>query len=171
MIRIAFTLTVLLALSACTTYQVIPTTNSVPGTRSGQVDILYSNPQRPFRSVGMVSAKRYKPGWTDPTIADALDQLRAAGAEVRADAVIVRGRQANDGRRTITVEGEAIQYTDVADSGPQSHAAAAGFSSGRGCGDPALLSDANGVTLYQARCPAGATLIIECRGTTCNARN
>lgn len=164
-IVIAFTL------AACTSYQVIPTTNSVPGSRSGQVDILYSTPQRPFRSVGMVSAKKYKPGWSDPTIADALPQLRAAGQQVGADAVIVRGKQANDGRRLVTIEGEAIQYTDVAGSGPDSAAAAHGFSSGRGCGAPALLSDANGVALYQAKCPAGATLIIECRGVTCNARN
>lgn len=158
-------------LAACTTYQVVPTTNSAPGSRSGQVDILYSPPERPYRSVGMVSARKYKPGFTDPTISDALIQLRAAGAEVQADAVIVRHTQANDGRRLITVEGEAIQYTDVAGSGPQSAAAAAGFASGRGCGTPALLSDANGTSLYQAKCAAGATLIIECRGLKCNARN
>lgn len=160
-----------LALAGCTSYQVMPTTNSVPGTRSGQVDILYSNPPRPFRSVGMVSAKKYKPGFSDPTIADALEQLRAAGQQVQADAVIIRHTQANDGRRLITVEGEAIQYTDLAGGGPSSAAAAAGFASGRGCTAPALLSDAGGTTLYQARCPAGATLIIECRGVTCNARN
>lgn len=170
MIRFAC-IALLLSLAGCTSYQVIPTTNSMPGTRSGQVDILYSNPQRPYRSVGMVSARKYQPGWVDPTIADALDQLRAAGAQVQADAVIVRSRQANDGRRLITVEGEAIQYTDVAGAGPDSAAAATGFSSGRGCGAPTLLSDANGVALYQARCPAGATLIIECRGLSCNARN
>lgn len=162
---------IVLALAACTSYQVIPTTNSVPGTRSGQVDILYSTPQRPFRSVGMVSAKKYKPGWSDPTIADALPQLRAAGQQVGADAVIVRSRQANDGRRLVTVEGEAIQYTDVAGAGPDSAAAAAGFAGGRGCGSAALLSDAGGTALYQAKCRAGATLIIECRGVTCNARN
>lgn len=159
------------ALGGCTTYQVVPTTNSLPGSRSGQVDILYSNPQRPFRSVGMVSARKYKPGFTDPTIADALEQLRAAGQQVSADAVIIRHTQANDGRRLITVEGEAIQYTDVAGAGPTSAAAARGFSSGRGCGDPSLLSDADGVSLYQAKCPAGATLIVECRGEACNARN
>ena len=161
----------LATLAGCTSYQVIPTTNSVPGTRSGQVDILYSTPQRPYRSVGMVSAKKYKPGWTDPTIADALPELRAAGQQVGADAVIVRGKQANDGRRLVTIEGEAIQYTDVAGAGPDSAAAAQGFAAGRGCGVPSLLSDANGTALYQAKCAAGATLIIECRGLVCNARN
>lgn len=160
-------------LAGCTSYQVVPTSNSVPGTRSGQVDILYSNPQRPFRSVGMVSAKKYKPGFSDPTISDALQQLRAAGAQVGADAVIVRGQVAGGGTRMITVEGEAIRYTDVSagETGVESAAAASGFSSGRGCGRPALLSEHDGVSLYQASCPSGATLIIECRGQTCNARN
>lgn len=169
-IRLAL-VTAAILVGACTTYQVVPTTNSVPGSRSGQVDILYSTPQRPFRSVGMVSARKYKPGFVDPTVSDALNELRAAGAQVQADAVIVRHAQANDGRRVITVEGEAIQYTDVAGAGPQSAAAAAGFAAGRGCGTPTLLSDAGGVSLYQAKCAAGATLIVECRGTTCNARN
>jgi hypothetical protein len=161
--------------SSCSTYQVVPTTNSEPGSRSGQVDILYSTPQRPYRSVGMVSARKYKPGFVDPTVSDALVQLRSAGQQVGADAVIVRNKQANDGRRVVTVEGEAIQYTDVATTGSSASAASAasakGFSSGRGCGSPSLLSDANGVTLYQAQCPSGATLILECRGESCNARN
>lgn len=101
-----------LSLAACSTYQVTPTTNSAPGTRSGQVDVLFSPPQRPYVSVGIVSAKRYKPGFTDPTVSDALPQIRAAGAEVGADAVIVRNsRTAND--RHIVVEGEAIRYTDL----------------------------------------------------------
>jgi hypothetical protein len=163
-----------LAVAGCSTYQVTPTTNSTPGTRSGQVDVLYSPPQRPYTSVGIVSAKRYKPGWTDPTASDAVPQLREAGAQVGADAVIVRSTRAlND--RHVVVEGEAIRYTDVASNGGQgtvqTAAAAQGFSSGRGCGVPTLLSESNGVTLFQAKCPAGATLIVECRDLQCNARN
>ncbi|WP_185823158.1 hypothetical protein [Xanthomonas sp. GW] len=164
-----------LLLAGCTSYQVVPTTNSAPGARSGQVDILYSTPQRPFQSVGMVSAKKYKPGFTDPTISDALEQLRAAGSQVRADAVIVRHTQANDGRRLITVEGEAIRYTDIATAGSMeavgNAAAAKGFASARGCEAPVSLGESSGAMLYQAKCAAGSTLIIECRGETCNARN
>lgn len=166
---------VIFALSGCTTYQVVPTTNSAPGTRSGQVDILYSNPQRPYYSVGSVSARKYKPGFADPTISDALEQLRAAGSQVHADAVIVRHSVGQNGTRTITVEGEAIRYTDVgsaAGSEAAGNAAAAkGFASARGCSAPTLLSDAGGSILYQAKCAAGATLIIECRAQACSARN
>lgn len=160
-------------LTGCSTTQVTPTTNSAPGVRSGQVDVLYSPPQRPYQSIGIVSAKKYKPGWTDPTASDAVPQLRAAGAQLGADAVIVRSSRSNNDRHVV-VEGEAIKYTDVGEPNSTiagSGAAAAGFSSGRGCGAPALLSESNGVTLFQAKCPTGTTLIIECRGQDCIARN
>lgn len=162
-----------LALSACSSYQVTPTTNGVPGTRSGQVDVLYAAPQRPYRSVGIVSAKRYKPGWSDPTVSDAIPQLLETAAQVGADGVIVRGSVPGGGTRFITIEGEAIRYTDVAadQSAVTSTALAKGFSNGRGCGDVSLVSDSNGRAVYQSKCPAGLTLLIECRGQSCNAIN
>ncbi|MEP6908261.1 MAG: hypothetical protein ABI858_09815 [Pseudoxanthomonas sp.] len=161
-------------LAGCSSYQVVPTTNSVPGTRSGQVDVLYSTPPRPYISVGTVSATRYKPGWTDPSVSDALPELRAAAAKVNADAVIVRSSRSNNDRH-IVVEGEAIRYTDVADQGSTSSvetaASARGFSNGRGCGDVSIVSDSNGRTVYQSKCPGGRTLIIECHVQSCDALN
>lgn len=164
-----------LALSACTTYQVTPVTNSTPGTRSGQVDVLYTNPTRPFQVIGMVSAKKYKPGFSDPTVSDGIPQLRAAAAEVGADAVIVRSHNAPKDRRIIHMEGEAIRYTDVAGGGSQAGvsmaALAKGFSNGRGCGNVSLVSEKDGRWVYQATCPAGRTLLVECRAEVCNAIN
>ena len=161
-------------LAGCSTTQVTPTANSVPGSRTGAVDVLYSTPSRPYRSIGIVSAKRYKPGWTDPTTSDAVPQLRAAGAQLGADAVIVRGSRSNNDRHVV-VEGEAIVYTDIsgADSGEAVRigALAQGFSIGRGCGNVSLISASEGRYVYQAVCPAGRTLIVECKGTTCNAIN
>jgi hypothetical protein len=167
-------LPLVVALAGCSSYQVVPTTNSVPGTRSGQVDVLYSTPQRPYVSVGTVSATRYKPGWTDPSVSDALPELRAAAERVGADAVIVRSSRSNNDRH-IVVEGEAIRYTDVAKRGASSTvemgALAKGFSNGRSCGDVSLVSDSDGRSVYQAKCPGGRTLIIECRGQSCDALN
>ena len=161
-------------LGGCSTTQVMPTANSNPGTRSGTVDVLYSAPQRPYVSVGIVSAKRYKPGWTDPTISDAIPQLRDAGAQVGADAVIVRGSRSNNDRHVV-VEGEAIRYTDVAtatnSASAQAANAANGFSSGRGCGKVAVVSDDASRMVFQAKCPSGNTLLIECRADRCNAMN
>lgn len=93
-----------LNLSACSSYQVV----RVDGPDQG-VDVLYSAPTRQYEVIGTVSAKRYKPGWTDPTVSDALPQLKAAGKDVGADAVIVR-HTTKDGSRHIVVEAEAIRY-------------------------------------------------------------
>lgn len=107
------------SLAACSGYQVhsnLPAGAYVAPTNASAVQVLYSPPQRPYESVGIVSARRYKPGWTDPSVGDAVPQLQAAGAQLGADAVIVRGDRAlND--RHITVEAEAIRYTDKAEAG------------------------------------------------------
>jgi hypothetical protein len=85
-----------------------PGTTIVP-TNASSVQVLYSPPQRAYESVGIVSVVRYKPGWTDPSLSDALPRLQAAGSKLGADAVIVRSeRSLND--RHVTVEGEAIRY-------------------------------------------------------------
>lgn len=57
-----------------------------------------------------LGANRYKPGWTDPTVSDAIPQLQAAGAQIGADAVIVRSDRSNNDRHVV-VEGEEIKFT------------------------------------------------------------
>lgn len=99
-----------IALQGCTTTQISrnPGQGYAP-TQSSQIAILYSAPKREYESLGIVSAKRYKPGWTDPTVADAVPQLRAAAAQLGADAVIVL-QSSNSQSRNVNVEGEAIKY-------------------------------------------------------------
>jgi hypothetical protein len=101
----------LLALAGCSTTQVHrnPSALYAP-TSSSHVAILYSAPKRDYESLGVVSAKRYKPGWTDPSVADSIPQLQDAGAQLGADAVIVL-QSSNSQSRNVTVEGEAIRYT------------------------------------------------------------
>lgn len=172
-----------LLLTACTTYQVTPTTNAAPGSRSGVVDVLFAPPARPYTSVGIVSARKYKPGFVDPTTSDAIPQLQAAGAQVGADAVIVRSSQANDGRRLITVEGEAIRYNDVSPIGSSTAAATAAPASPAAGYEAALRYAAergcasNGVSMvsgnvYRASCSStGRSLIIQCQGQSCKEVN
>lgn len=74
------------------------------------MQILYSPPQRAYTSIGIVSANRYKLGWTDPAVSDAIPRLQAAGAEIGADAVIVRSDRSNNDWY-IVIEGEAIKST------------------------------------------------------------
>jgi len=98
------------ALAGCSTYQAHSNLPSpYARTNASQVQILYSPPQRPYTSIGIVSATRYKPGWTDPSVSDAVPQLQAAGAEIGADAVIVRSDRSNNDRHVV-VEGEAIRF-------------------------------------------------------------
>jgi hypothetical protein len=102
------------ALAGCSTYQAhsnLPTPYAP--TNASQVQILYSPPKRAYTSIGIVSANRYKPGWTDPTVSDAIPQLQAAGAQIGADAVIVRSDRSNNDRHVV-VEGEAIKFTNDA---------------------------------------------------------
>ena len=99
------------ALAGCSTYQAHSNLQTpYAPTNANQVQILYSPPQRAYTSIGIVSANRYKPGWTDPTVSDAIPQLQAAGAQIGADAVIVRSDRSNNDRHVV-VEGEAIEFT------------------------------------------------------------
>lgn len=98
------------ALVGCSAYQARSNlaTPYAP-TDPSRVQVLYSPPQRAYTSIGIVSANRYKPGWTDPTVSDAIPQLQAAGAQIGAGAVIVRADRSNNDQHVI-VEGEAIKF-------------------------------------------------------------
>lgn len=90
-----------------------------PQGTSGGVAVLYTTPTRPYNSLGVISAKKYKPGWSDPTVGDAIPQLVQAAASMGADAVILR--QSEDAAmqdRFIRVEGEAIKYADGLNGAP-----------------------------------------------------
>lgn len=104
----------LAALAACSTTQIYdnrPAGMATTAPANGVVQVLYSYPTRPYEVIGVVSAKRYKPGWTDPTVSDAIPQLREAGMKLGADAVVVRSSRSNNDRHTV-VEAEAVKYLD-----------------------------------------------------------
>lgn len=107
-------LLLLALISGCSSTQVYSNypAGTAPGrANSGHVAVIYSYPTRPYDVIGVVSAKRYKPGWTDPTVSDAIPQLQAAGAQLGADAVVVRSSRSSNDRHTV-VEAEAIRYLD-----------------------------------------------------------
>jgi hypothetical protein len=103
-----------LLLAGCSSTQIYdnrPVGMPTTAPASGVVQVLYSYPTRPYEVIGVVSAKRYKPGWTDPTVSDAIPQLREAGMKLGADAVVVRSSRSNNDRHTV-VEAEAVKYLD-----------------------------------------------------------
>ncbi len=100
-----------ISVSACTTTQIYRN----PGIGvAGGVQVLYQTPARPYESLGIVSAKKYQPGFSDPTVADAIPQLQAAAQQMGADAIVVHNSQDGGGTRMIRVEAEAIRFTDKA---------------------------------------------------------
>lgn len=179
---------VLLALAGCSTMQSTPYVNSNTGyapSQSGRVDVLYSPPQRPHVSIGTVSAKKYKPGWSDPTVSDAIPELRLAAAQIGADGVIVRGSVPGHGSRFITVEGEAFRYTDVVNRSSNGVSSTPVASTGRYTGDPEAaarsfasslqcgqsfkrVSEIDGRIVFEGQCPSGKRFI-ECGAGICKA--
>jgi hypothetical protein len=132
-------------LAGCSTTQVYSNypAGTMAGTNTtGQIAVLYSTPSRPYEVLGVVSANRYKPGWTDPTVNDAIPQLRAAGLQLGADAIIVRSSRSLNDRHT-DVEAEAIRYTDGLGPTPQRAAPQSQQSQSREL-DPAKRCDACG---------------------------
>lgn len=102
-----------IAVAGCSTTQVysnLPAGAPVPVNESGHVQVFYSYPPRPYEVVGVVSAKRYKPGFTDPTVSDAIPQLQTAARQLGAHAVVVRNSRSLNDRHTV-VEAEAIRWT------------------------------------------------------------
>ena len=112
--RILVIMLALAGLAACSTTQIYdnrPVGVATTAPANGVVQVLYSYPTRPYEVIGVVSAKRYKPGWTDPTVGDAIPQLREAGMKLGANAVVVRSSRSNSDRHTV-VEAEAVKYLD-----------------------------------------------------------
>lgn len=105
-------LILLAGLAGCSSTQIYdnrPAGMAASAPANGVVQVLYSYPTRPYEVIGVVSAKHYKPGWTDPTVSDAIPQLREAGMKLGADAVVVRSSRSNNDRHTV-VEAEAVKY-------------------------------------------------------------
>ncbi len=99
------------ALAGCSTHQAHGNlaTSGAP-TGRGKVPILCSPLQRAYTSIGIVSANRDKPGWTDPTVSDAIPQLQAASVQISVDAVLLRSNRSNNDRH-VAFEREAIKFT------------------------------------------------------------
>ena len=113
------TLVLSFALCGCTTVQthsfegasVVSETGNRGQSRmqNNNIQILYSEPRRDFESLGTFSVRKYKPGFSDPTVSDAIPELREAAGRLGADAVIIRRTTSHETRFT-TIEGEAIRW-------------------------------------------------------------
>lgn len=115
---VLFSGALVLALSGCTTVQThsfgnasVSNASGHAGQRSvvGNIQVLYAEPHHDYDTLGTFSVRKYKPGFSDPTVSDAIPELQEAAGQLGADAVIVRRAEPN-GARIITIEGEAIRW-------------------------------------------------------------
>ena len=118
LLSIALLLATTLLSTSCTTVQThsfgsapVVTKAGQPGQMAyrGNIQILYAEPRRDYHSLGTFSVRKYKPGWSDPTVTDALPELRQSASQLGADAVIIR-HTTTQNTRFITIEGEAIKW-------------------------------------------------------------
>lgn len=107
-----------LLLGGCTTVQTygygssaVPSNGYASAAKpaAGRIQILYAQPQQAYESLGTFSVRKYKPGFSDPTISDAIPELQSAARQMGADAVIIRS-SATSNTRFNTIEGEAIRW-------------------------------------------------------------
>jgi len=98
-------------LAACGGTQVRQYGEHYAQTRPSQVEVFYSFPHEDHIKIGAVDVKRYKPGFSKPTVYDAVEKLQEAGAELGAHAVVVIDSQ-NIDDRVIRVTAEAIRWPE-----------------------------------------------------------
>lgn len=81
-------------------------------TLPGEVEIFYSFPDREHVKIGAIDVEKYKPGFSDPSVRDAHEEIKEAGASLGAHGVVVINSHST-GERVIQVTGEAIRWPDA----------------------------------------------------------
>ena len=95
-----------LALFGCSTMQY--TVNPQVGDPSG-VQVLYTYPNSNFKSLGIIDFDYYQPGFREPTVTDALPELKEKVREAGGNALIIRNQRIGQfNSRFITISAEVI---------------------------------------------------------------
>jgi hypothetical protein len=104
----------LLLLAACAKTTLVFLPNSVKGAvkpkAPEEVSVLYDGPGRPYDVLGLLQARRYQPGYSDPILTDVLPEIKIKAAEAGADAIIIR--KGDSAKRTIDIHAEVIRFRD-----------------------------------------------------------
>lgn len=73
------------------------------------VRVLYEYPENAkYKAIGTVDAYVYKPGWSAPTVSDAMPKLIEKAAAAGGNALIVRNSQVGQFDRSISVTAEVL---------------------------------------------------------------
>jgi hypothetical protein len=105
--KIIFLISTIFLASSCSTMQYTP--NQAGGGYDG-VDVLYEYPSTKFKSLGVIDFDFYQPGWREPTVTDALPELKQKVRENGGNALIVRDQRiGRHNSRYITISAECLR--------------------------------------------------------------
>lgn len=107
--RTGLVLAAVLAASGCTTMQY--TANAPAGAVDDGVRVLYQYPDgEKYQNLGLIDFEFYKPGWREPTVTDALPELKAKVRSVGGNALIVRNQRVGHlNNRSMTISAEVLK--------------------------------------------------------------
>lgn len=84
------------------------TPNPQEANTSG-VQVLYAYPSSRFKSIGVIDFDYYQPGFREPTVTDAIPELKAKVREAGGNALIVRNQRIGQfNNRFITISAEVL---------------------------------------------------------------
>lgn len=93
------------ALAGCVTSQFTPAAAPQPGG----VAVLFEYPHSDFEKLGVVDVGYYRPGWTAPTLTDAMPKVEDKARQLGGNAVIIRGQRPGQvAARSIIVSAEVL---------------------------------------------------------------
>jgi hypothetical protein len=106
MVRFAALIFGFLLLGACSTMQYTP---NPQGASDGGVRVLYGYPHAKYTNLGIIDFDYYQPGFREPTVTDALPDLKAKVRSVGGNALIVRNQRiGSHNNRFISISAEVL---------------------------------------------------------------
>lgn len=109
MIRLQIYLIIFIA--GCSTMQYTPNTQT---GSSNKVTVLYDYPKGEYRSLGVIDYDYYQPGFRQPTVTDALPNLKAKVLASGGNALIIRNQRIGaKNNRFLEISAEVLQIQDV----------------------------------------------------------
>ena len=97
-------LTLCLALTACVHTHVIQTA----GIHDG-VDVMYEYPKGQYTNLGTIDVNYYRPGFTQPSLTEAMPKVTAQARAMGGNAMIIRNHYPGEWNRSIIVTAEVLR--------------------------------------------------------------
>lgn len=94
-----------LALTACVSTHVVQT-----GGMTNGVQVMFEYPKDGhYTNLGLVDVNYYRPGWTQPSLEEAIPKVTAQALKMGGNAVIIRNHYPGEWQRSIIVSAEVLR--------------------------------------------------------------